>query len=236
MKLFKIIFTSAVFIGFLSCKQTQNTRFVIKGNIKGLTKGTVLLEEVKDTLIVPVDSCTVRDDGNFTLGDNLKSPQIYYLKIKEKPQEKVLIFGERGVVHFQSNLEHFNLSAKVQGSTNHDLLKTCDAMVQKFNDKRLDLFKAHLLAEKLHDSIKMDSLNREFRRLERRKILYIANYAVKHADKEVAPYLALTKLYNAKINLLDTVNNSLTDAVKASKYGKELERFISIIKKNEGIE
>ena len=235
MKLSKFLFLTALFIAFSACKQTKNTRFTLNGNIKGLTKGTVYLEEVRDTLFVPVDSCVVRDDGNFTLGDNLDSPQIYYLKIKEKPQEKVLVFGEKGEVHFQSNLEHFTLSAKVQGSTNHDLLATCNAMVQKFNDKRLDIFKANILAEKAHDSVQMDSLNREFRRLERRKILYITNYAVKHADKEVAPYIALTKLYNAKISLLDTVNNSLTDSVKASKYGRQLEHFISVIKNNEGI-
>jgi len=40
-------------------------------------------------------------------------------------------------------------------------------------------------------------------------------------------------LYNANTKLLDTVNNSLSEKVKASKYGVELNTFIKNIKKTE---
>ena len=49
----------------------------------------------------------------------------------------------------------------------------------------------------------------------------------------VAPYLALTEIYDAKINLLDTINNSLTPEIKASKYGKKLQEFIDKVKDSE---
>ncbi|MEN8193136.1 MAG: hypothetical protein ABFS12_09995 [Bacteroidota bacterium] len=58
----------------LSCKNEKNTDFVAKGTIKGLTKGTVYLEKVIDTLITPIDSFVVRDNGEFILGDALESP------------------------------------------------------------------------------------------------------------------------------------------------------------------
>ena len=51
-----------------------------------------------------------------------------------------------------------------------------------------------------------------------------------HKDSEVSPYLALTQIYDANVKWLDTINNSLTPKVKASKYGKELQRFIDDIK------
>ncbi len=79
----------------------------------------------------------------------------------------------------------------------------------------------------------LDSLETAYKSLVRRRYLYTTNYAVKHADKEVAPYLALTELYNANISLLDTVNNSLSENIKNSKYGKQLDRFITVIRKNE---
>ena len=59
------------------------------------------------------------------------------------------------------------------------------------------------------------------------------NFALNNNDSEVAPYLALTEIYNAKVHLLDTINNTLTAKVKESKYGKELQTFIDKIKKEE---
>ena len=64
-------------------------------------------------------------------------------------------------------------------------------------------------------------------------MLFTANFINTNADYEAASYIALTELYNANIKLLDTVNNSLTNEIKASKYGVELEKFINDIRKKE---
>ena len=48
-----------------------------------------------------------------------------------------------------------------------------------------------------------------------------------------APYIALSELFDANIQLLDTINNSLTDKVKSSDYGKRLQKFITKIKTSE---
>ena len=49
-------------------------------------------------------------------------------------------------------------------------------------------------------------------------------------ESEVAPYLALSEIYDANVKWLDTINNSLTPKIKGSKYGKELQIFIDKIK------
>jgi len=56
---------------------------------------------------------------------------------------------------------------------------------------------------------------------------------VKNANFEVAPYIALTDLFDANIGLLDTINNSLTPSIKQSKYGKQLDVYIKKIKEVE---
>ena len=48
---------------------------------------------------------------------------------------------------------------------------------------------------------------------------------------EVAPYIALTEMYDASLKMLDTVNNSLSDKVKRSDYGKRFQEYLSKIKK-----
>lgn len=236
MKQFFFLLFLFLIITISSCKHTKNTNFLVQGTLKGLTKGTVYLEKLQDTLFVAVDSFLVRDDGHFILGENIESPEIYYLRVKEVPHKKLLIFGEKSTINIESQLDKFDYSAKITGSKNHDLLTAYKKMNQKFKDAKLDIFKANLEAEKANTEKVLDSLEIAFKSLNRRQYLYAANFAVKNADYEVAPYIALTELYNAKLSLLDTVNKSLTEKVKNSKYGKQLDRFITVIKKNEGIE
>ncbi len=220
-------------VSFQSCQKSLQKEMIVQGNIKGLTKGTLYLDKLKDSVFTAVDSFNVRDNGQFTLGDNIESPEIYHLRIKEKANEFLLIFGEKGRITVNSKLDKFATAAKISGSTNQDLLSEYKKMIQKFNDKRLDLFKANFEAEKEKNQKKLDSLDAVYKNLIRKRYLYTTNFALTHADKEVAPYLALTELYNAKIQLLDTVNNTLSTTVKESKYGKQLADFIAVIKKNE---
>ncbi len=233
MRHIKFIYLLVFLFSIFSCNKEKNTDFVVKGTIKGLTKGTVYLDKVIDTIISPVDSFLVRDNGKFILGDALESPEIYYLRIKEVPGEKLLVFGEKTSIEVQTKLERFVVSAEVTGSENHDLWQEYKKMIQKFNSSNLDLVKASFEAKQKQDSLALDSLDTAYKSLVRRRYLYTTNYAVKHADREVAPYLALTELYNANISLLDTINNSLSEEIKNSKYGKQLDRFITVIRKNE---
>ena len=59
------------------------------------------------------------------------------------------------------------------------------------------------------------------------------NFALNNADKEAAAYITLTELINANIKYLDSINNSLTEKVKQSFYGKKLSEFIADIKNTE---
>ncbi|HIP48192.1 MAG TPA: DUF4369 domain-containing protein [Lutibacter sp.] len=236
MKHSNFLYFLLLIVSLNSCKDTKNTNFVVQGTIKGLTKGTVFLDKVQDTLIVAIDSFKVRDNGHFILGENIESPEIYYLRIKEIPNKKLLIFGEKSIIDIEAQLDKFDYSAKVTGSKNHELLTTYKEMIQQFKDAKLKLFKENLEAEKANDKQTLDSLEIVFKRLNRRQYLYTTNFAVNNADKEVAPYIALTELYNAKLKLLDTINNALSEDIRNSKYGKQLDRFIAVIKKNEGVE
>ena len=55
---------------------------IIQGQIKGLKKGTLYLQKMKDTILVSVDSVQINGDGNFILSDEVESPEVYlYLLI-----------------------------------------------------------------------------------------------------------------------------------------------------------
>ncbi len=205
----------------------------VSGNINGLKKGTLFLQKMKDTLLISVDSIQLNGTSEFILADNIESPEIYYITLGEKPEEQIMFFGEKGEITITSKLAKFTTSAKITGSSNQLLFEEYKEMSSKFNGKQLDYIKERFEAAQAKDQELVLEIEKSEKNLIKRKYLYTTNFALTHSDTEVAPFLALTELYNANIKLLDTINNSLSSDVKASKYGIQLNEFVNNIKKSE---
>ena len=62
--------------------------------------------------------------------------------------------------------------------------------------------------------------------LNKRQFLYNANFALRHSDSEVAPYIAITDLKESK-KIMDTIYKSLSDDIKKSKYAENLKILLS---------
>ncbi len=230
----KKIISCIIFIGLLaSCTTSKNENMIVKGSIDGLKKGTIYLQKFNDTLLVSVDSVHLIGVSDFILSSTINSPEIYYITLNKKTTKSIPFFGEEGEITILTKLSKFETSAKITGSKNQDLLNKHNAMIQKFNNQQLDLIKDKFDAQKNNDTALVSKIKIQENSLIRRKFLYTTNFAVLNAEYEIAPYLALTDLYYANIKLLDTIHNSLSKKVKASKYGLELTEFIQSIKENE---
>ena len=220
---------------FASCsKEVKRGNMVVQGEIKGLKKGTLYLQKMKDTVIVSIDSISLLGNGSFTLSDNLESPQMYYLTFDGNTTAKrIMFFGEKGNITINDNVDKFGIAPKIEGSKNQEVMDNYYKMTRRFQNKQLDLIKANLEAQKNQNTKASDSLRKVSENLLKRRYLYSTNFAMTHADYEAAPFIALSELVDANIKLLDTIHNSLTDKVRVSLYGKKLEKFISDIKKIE---
>ena len=219
-----------VSIVIFACSDKKENSMLVQGEIKNLKKGTLYLLKVKDTLLVAVDSIALDGVSTFALTDEIESPEIYFLSLGKSQNKQISFFGEKGTITINTKLDKFRFGATINGLTNQELLEEYNEMASQFNNKRLDLIKADFEVKKSDDSLKIDSIKNLINGLIKRRYYYTTNFAVNHADNEIAPYLALTELYDANIALLDTINNTLTPKVKASKYGKKLEEFITDIK------
>jgi len=228
----KLLSYIIVGITLFSCNTEKSGNLVVKGNIDGLKKGTLYLQKFKDTLFVSVDSIQLNGESNFTLTDNIENPEMYYIALDKKENQRIPFFGEKGEILITSKLSKFETSAKISGSKNQVLLEEHRAMILKFNGKQLDFIKEKFEAQKNKDTALLSKIEREEKNLIKRKYYFSTNFAVNNGKFEIAPYIALTDLYYANIKLLDTINNSLSKKVKKSKYGIELNEFIENIKKN----
>jgi len=229
----KLIPLLLALISLVACKTEKKNLMLVQGEIKNLKKGTLYLQKMKDTIAVVVDSIALDGVNTFTLSDEVESPELYFLSLDKSPGKQISFFGEEGTITINTKLEKFRFGATINGLKNQELLDEYNEMKSKFSNKRLDLIKADFETKKFGDSVKIDSIENLINGLIKRRYYYTTNFAIIHADNEVAPYLALTELFDANIKLLDTVNNSLTPKIKASKYGKELENFIAEIKSKE---
>ena len=203
-----------------SCTQDSKS-MLVDVKINDFQKGTVYLERIKDTLLIKVDSITLDGTNKFQLSDNIESPQIYFLSIAGT--DKILnFFGEKGTISVLSDLEKFNYNAKITGSKNQEFLNVYKETNAKFNNLRLDLIKEKFDVLKEGNQSEAIEIEKKIKNIQRRKYLYTVNFAVNHADFEVAPYLALSEIHDINPKLLDTIISSLTPSVKESVYGKKL--------------
>lgn len=226
----KHIFSASLLILlFVSCGKEQDN-MIVQGTIKGLQKGTLHLQKLQDTLLISVDSLSLNGSNDFVLSYTITEPEIFYLTLDKKEEEKIEFFGEQGTITINSKLERFATSAVVSGSGINDILGNYQDMINQFNGKRLDLLKASFEAQKEQDTALVAQLEEDVERLEKNRLRFSTTFALRNSDSEVAPFIALTDLYNAHITLLDTVNNSLSDRVRASKYGVKLDNYILDIK------
>lgn len=217
-----------------ACSSKKDGNMIVQGNIKGLKKGTLYLQKMNDTVLISVDSVDVFGDGNFKLTDNVESPVMYYLTFDGNSTDKrILFFGDKGTITINDNIDIFGFNPEITGSKNQEVLNSFLEINNKFKNQRLEFIKKEFEATKAQDQDLMTKVKTDFDRMIRRKYLYTTNFALNNKDNEVAPYIALTQLYDANIKLLDTINNSLSIDVKKSIYGKRLDKYISEIKAKE---
>jgi len=185
--------------------------------------------------LIIVDSLTINGNSEFELHSDLESPQMFFLYLDKNSNEdrRIPFFADKGVIQINTSLKNFELDAQITGSENQKVLEEYQKVAGKFNEKRLDLIKENFEAQKEGDTAKHSKVQKENTNLIKRKYLYTVNFAINHKDSEVAPYLALTEIYDANVKWLDTINNSLTPKVKVSKYGRKLQAFIDNIKEKE---
>ena len=224
---------------FISCSQKE-TNLKVSGNIKGLKKGTLYLQMIEDTSLVNIDSVTINGDSDFLLQANIESPQMMYLYLNKVDNsefdDRLDFFADQGEVKINTSLEKFETDAKITGSKNQEKLMEYRKMMSRFNDSNLDIIKENFEAQKAEDEEKLIELDNRYDRLLKRKYLYTVNFAINNKDLELAPYLALSEVFDANIKYLDTIYNSLEKNIQKSKYGKQLKSFLKERRKEEKLE
>jgi hypothetical protein len=209
----------------------------LTGNIKGLKKGTLYIQRVVDTNLVAIDTVLINGESTFATDLQIDSPEMLYLfldrGVTNSFDNNILFFAEPGEINIDTNLDAYIASAKITGSKNQELYDEYKKINRQFSDQNLDLIKLRFDAIKSNNQKLLDSIKLQQDSNTKRKYLYAANFALSHKDHEIAPYLALSEIYDINVIYLDTIQKSMTKEVAKSLYGKKLTKYVEGIKKQE---
>lgn len=222
-----------------SCSEKKSDKNLeITGFVKGLKKGTLYIQKIKDTVFVPLDTIKINGDSHFKSEMNIDEPEMFYLfldrGVSNSLDNNIVFFAEKGKINIETSLDFFTADAKITGSKNHDLYEEYRKVVSRYIDKDLELIKEKIMAGRDNNPKKIEEIEEKQNSILKSKYLYTTNFAVNHKDYAVAPYVTLAEIYDINIKYLDTINKSLSPKIAKSLYGKKLNALLVERKKSEG--
>ena len=217
-----IILTSILICGCSS----NNDIMTISGNVEGLMKGTLYLQAQRDSILVNLDSIYLKGDGDFKLSTDINEPDIFYLYLDKQDGDSlndiITFFGNRGDIQINTRLSTFDSSFEISGSKNSDLLNEYNSIIRKYNLQNLDLLEIYYNAQIDNNQTRIDSINSELENLIRKKYLYTLNFSITNSENEISPYIAVSQIPDANVELLRKLYDTLPKEIKDSKYGRIL--------------
>lgn len=230
--MYKSFLALVLFFTIISCSEKKSTKnFVLNGNIKGLKSGTLYLQRVEDTVLIPIDTIVINGESRFTCEFNIDSPEMFFLfldrGVTNSLDNNIAFFAEKGTMNLETSLDFFTADVKITGSKNQELYDEYKKVASRFVDQDLDLIEKKFKAYKDKDMAEVAKIESEQEGITKRKYLYTTNFAVNHADYEVSPYVTLAEIYDINLKYLDTIQKSMTPKISKSKYGKKLNEYIN---------
>lgn len=233
MRFFISAFCLAIFL--IGCSSNTGN-LTITGNVKGLKKGSLLLQKFEDTTLITVDSMIIDGNSHFMFSEEIIEPEIFYLYVRLKDgslkDDRIRFFAEEGTITINTTIDKFGSNAKISGSKNDSLLREYNKIKQRFTSRNLDIIEERLKLNSDSDSLILENEIKQ-QRLLSNQYYSTVNFAINNKEFEVAPYLILTETPFANAKYLDTVYSALNPKIKNSKYGKELESLIKFRKEND---
>ncbi len=234
----KIIIALLSLVVMTSCSEKKSDKNLqITGNIKGLKKGILYIQRIKDTTLVAIDTIVIDGDSHFTSEMNIDSPEMLYLfldrGVSNSVDNNLPFFVEPGKINIDSSLDFFTADAKITGSKNQELYDEYKKVVSRYVDQNLDLVQKRFDAYKTKNTSELAKIQVDQDNILKRKYLYTTNFAVNNASHAVAPYVAVAEIYDINLKYLDTIQKSLTPEISKSLYGKQLNQLIAERKKLE---
>lgn len=223
----------------INCTTPKENQMRLSGFVKGMKEGTLLLQKSENNTFKTIDSMVVKGDAHFNFTETIESPELYFLSLKiqniDREVGAIAFFAEPGDITINTKLNNFLENAVITGSENQKKYTQYKTLIKRYTDKNKKLTQLLISAAKAKNMKAIDSIDTMQKRVLAGSYLATVNYAINNKDYEIAPFLALSEIYNANTKYLDTIYNTLSPKIKASTYGVALKEFISQTKSQDSL-
>tara|TARA_B100000768_G_scaffold34163_1_gene32694 strand:+ start:853 stop:1566 length:714 start_codon:yes stop_codon:yes gene_type:complete len=223
----------------INCTTPKENQMQLSGFVKGMKEGTLLLQKSENNTFKTIDSMVVKGDAHFNFTETIESPELYFLSLKiqniDREVGAIAFFAEPGDITINTKVNNFLENAVITGSENQKKYTQYKTLIKRYTDKNKKLTQLLISAAKAKNMKAIDSIDTMQKRVLAGSYLATVNYAINNKDYEIAPFLALSEIYNANTKYLDTIYNTLSPKIKASTYGVALKEFISQTKSQDSL-
>ena len=223
----------------INCTTPKENQMQLSGFVKGMKEGTLLLQKSENNTFKTIDSMVVKGDAHFNFTETIESPELYFLSLKVQNIDRevgaIAFFAEPGDITINTKVNNFLENAVITGSENQKKYTQYKTLIKRYTDKNKKLTQLLISAAKAKNMKAIDSIDTMQKRVLAGSYLATVNYAINNKDYEIAPFLALSEIYNANTKYLDTIYNTLSPKIKASTYGVALKEFISQTKSQDSL-
>lgn len=203
---------------------------MVSGNIKGLKKGTLFLQQFSDSALLNLDSLQIKGTGTFSFAVEIDEPDVFYLYLEKEDNneinDRIAFFGEPGSITINTTWNTFDIDPEILGSKSNDEFREFNDMLSKFNLRDLELAQLTLTPEFQNDSLALDSLQKRIDQNIVNRYRYALNFGLNNGESYVAPYVMMTAAFEANPKYLDSVYKALAPHVAESKYGQALKAHL----------
>lgn len=124
-------------------RKKEEKDLIITGYVKGLKKGTLYIQKLKDTTLVALDTIKINGDSHFTSELDIESPEMYYLYldrgVTNSVDNNIAFFAEKGKINIETSLDFFTADTKITGSKNHAVYEEYKKVASRLIDQDLAL-------------------------------------------------------------------------------------------------
>jgi hypothetical protein len=140
--------------------------------------------------------------------------------------------GAGGVIEVNTvlsskNIVSYDRSFEVKGKRNIELMKEFNVYEERFMSERDKLEDKRKILIELNEFERIDSIQKLLDLLILKSYLFTANFAINNSEQEIAPYLAIKKIPDARIEILESIEKELSDEVKKTHYGKSFQKLLN---------
>lgn len=226
----RFIISAVCTLSLLGCSESGKEELRVEGQVKGLKKGTLYLQQVQDTVLVTLDSVEIGEQGVFQLSAKIQEPDLFYVYLNKADNndinDRISFFSEPGIVNVQTRWNSFDTDAEISGSELHAKFEEYRNNQSRFHVQELEVAQAMTTLNLPEEQAKMDSLETVLNRVALRSYLYALNFALNNKDSELAPFIACTEVADANPKYLDSIYRVLSPEIAGSKYGKQLNEIL----------